>query len=606
MTPDIPSGTQLRSPGENSHLSDTMYSPGLLALVAGLTAAVLVLTVDDQIFDTNFYSLWEATALLAGDHPYRDFFEWGVPLQVVVSAVAQVLVGHRLIGEYLVQWVFIIAGMVISFHLGLYLSRSIVASLATTLLALAFLAVTPPFHYPKLFFYPLAVSLAWWYMDRPGTSRSTVLGVVTALAFLFRHDHGVYMGIAVLVALALVRLAMPASRSLRLLAKEGAAYTAVAVAILAPWLVLVHVNEGFGAYVRSRTDLYREWSPSDSPYRSLVTMNPVRALTPEALPAGAGTATAGEGAPWQLPSGDSSIAWLHQMTLLVPVLLLLAAAVEAGRSWWRAGPVQGSTYRLVLAAVFLLVIDGRVLRQQSYFVVVAPLTAALSARLLTGGTRETKMTQATHPFHRLQWSWSTARGALALGLLLVTGVTSVAYARRAGIFDPFTLARAVPPAFGRLLASPPIDGYVPLNTIRALDPASWHSSDPNDNLRVRMRYVHDCSTPGDRLLVTGSTPYQVGYYAGRPIAGGHLFWHLGWRADAVREAQSLALLQNQSVPFAFSTSDPILEDFKQYPRILDYLLEHYVEPEDADGLLLVDMRRLPTGTFEPTGWPCFR
>src|SRR5688572_20048042 len=116
---------------------------GLLALVGTLTALVLVLTANRQVYDTNFYSLWEATALLAGDHPYRDFFEWGVPLQAYVSAAAQQVVGYRLIGEFFVHWIFIVAGAVISFCLGLRLSRSVVASLVTMSLPLLLLTVTP-------------------------------------------------------------------------------------------------------------------------------------------------------------------------------------------------------------------------------------------------------------------------------------------------------------------------------------------------------------------------------------------------------------------------------------------------------------------------------
>ena len=37
---------------------------GSLAFVAVLSAGVLVLNAETQIFDTNFYSLWEATSLL--------------------------------------------------------------------------------------------------------------------------------------------------------------------------------------------------------------------------------------------------------------------------------------------------------------------------------------------------------------------------------------------------------------------------------------------------------------------------------------------------------------------------------------------------------------
>ena len=52
----------------------------LFTIAAVLTAAVLVLHAGDQIYDSNLLHLFEATALLAGDHPYRDFYEWGAPL----------------------------------------------------------------------------------------------------------------------------------------------------------------------------------------------------------------------------------------------------------------------------------------------------------------------------------------------------------------------------------------------------------------------------------------------------------------------------------------------------------------------------------------------
>ena len=79
-----------------------------LGVIAGLTAVVLALALPWQLFDTNFYSLWEATSLLAGEHPYRDFYEWGVPLQALLSALVQWMVGYRLVGEFLIiHWSFI-------------------------------------------------------------------------------------------------------------------------------------------------------------------------------------------------------------------------------------------------------------------------------------------------------------------------------------------------------------------------------------------------------------------------------------------------------------------------------------------------------------------
>jgi hypothetical protein len=120
------------------------------------------------------------------------------------------------------------------------------------------------------------------------------------------------------------------------------------------------------------------------------------------------------------------------------------------------------------------------------------------------------------------------------------------------------------------------------------------------------RYLHDCTAPGDRVLVTGSTPYHVGYYIERAVAGGQLFWHHGWRTGTDHQRQALDLLQRQSVPFAFSTHDPVLADFREYPQIHEYLTMHYTAIEGSGGRLLVDTRRQPARQYGQLGFPCFR
>src|SRR5262245_26725733 len=119
---------------------------GAHILVGVLALTVLVLRAEALLFDTNFYTLWEATNRPGGDHPYRDFYEWGVPLQAFISAGAQMLVGYRLIGEFAIHWLFIVAGAIIAFDLGLRLSKSKTASLIAMLVPVAILAITPTFH----------------------------------------------------------------------------------------------------------------------------------------------------------------------------------------------------------------------------------------------------------------------------------------------------------------------------------------------------------------------------------------------------------------------------------------------------------------------------
>jgi hypothetical protein len=650
--------TNTQAPSDSRHRR-------LLALVAVLTFVVLVLTAAEQIYDTNFYSLWEATAILSGDHPYRDFFEWGIPLQAMVSAGAQLLVGYRLIGEFLVQWSFITAGAVISFGLALRATRSVAWSLTTAILALVILAVTPIFHYPKLFFYPLGLWIAWWYVDRPGTRRAVVLGLATAVAFLFRHDHGVYLAALAAMTFGLARLVVPASRSVRAALLDSTVYGISVAMLLAPWAIVVQMNEGLPEYVRSRAQLYREWSASNSPYRALRSMNPVRLLTPKPLPPPMPATVSFEwdesiddakraeleqkyglrllqrpngegrwryevanaydvhlldlnevikdtqGFEWErlqrarspLPSYDDAQLWIEQTALLIPLLLLVVMAAEAGRNWYRAEPIPLDTYKVALAAAFLAAINGRLFREPSYVVVVAPVTAALGARLLAGRGGDAHARPTRNP--RLARAWNVTRWTLAFGMLLVTSIAAYAYSRNTDIYHPMAAARAMSGAFSELLASPPIDGDLPPDDLLRYDRAAWDSGQ-GDSHKVLMRYVHDCTRPGDHILVTGSTPYQVGYYVERPIAGGHLFWHHRWRSDPEHEMASLALLQRQSVPFALSTTDPVLEDFKTYPRIRQYLIEHYVELEGSHGFLLIDKRRQPTGTFAAVGFPCFR
>ena len=647
---------------------DDAASPRLLGLVAGLTAVVLILTASTQLVDSNFYTLWEATALLAGDHPYRDFYEWGVPLPAAVSAITQVLVGHRLIGEFLVQWLFIVLGTVMSFHLGIRLSHSVWASLGTTLIALAILTATPTFHSPKLLFYPLAIWLAWRYLDRPSAGRGAALGLATAVAFLFRHDHGVYIGAAAVLACALARCAAPSSRNLRSVARDGAAFAATVAVILTPWLILVHTSEGLEEYVRLRAYLYEEWSARSSPYRWLRSMNPVRALSAEELPPPKAARVSFEwvgtvdparrdqlerqhGLRWRqgpdangrwqydvsnvfdagllelepyvthtddfnwsllrasrswLPAPEHAQTWLFQVSLVLPLLLLAGAGLDLLRRWWRAESVPHDTYRIILAAAFLAIIESRLFRETSYFVVVAPLTAAFSARLLAGPERVGSDLRVPDQRVRLGTLFRLTGRALAFGVLFVTSVAAIAYMRESGILQPLELIGDIHPTFAALLVSPPIDGYAPPDAVPRYDRTTWSEADHNAKMRVLLRYVHDCTRPGDRLLVTGSTPYDVGYYAERSIAGGHLFWHHVWRSDPSHEMQSLTMLQRQSVPFAISTTDPVLDDFKRYPRIRDHLVQHYVALDGAEGLLLVDTRRQPTGTFGALGFPCFR
>ena len=548
----------------------------LYAVVGVLTLAVLLYSVVEQLFDTNFYFVWQGTALLAGDHPYRDFYEMGSPLTTVTSAAMQWAVGYRLIGEFLIHWTFIVAGVVISFHLARRLSHSLWASLTTTLIAIAIIAATPTYHFPKLFFYPVAVWVLWWYMESPSVRRAAAVGLVTEFAFLFRHDHGIYIGMSAVLAFVLVRFINPGSRGWRSSAREGMAFTVAAVLPLLPWAILVQRNEGLIDYVRARAAWGATQEPGGFAYLALRDFNPASIL-----------AVGG------FPSREAAQHWLLQLTLLLPLFVLVKVVVDIVAHRGDEQPISQATARSIITAAIAMIVAIRLSREDSYFVVALTLSTVLGARLLAGaGPSTTRL-------------WRIVQPILAVGTLVVTGVAVAGYVAAWDLLKS-SEARELVPTFRQLLTTPPIDALQPADQARGVHPAEWLAIDADARLNLAMRYLHDCTRDGDHIFVTGSTPYQVGYYTERPIAGGHLEWHQGWLSDPRHEKQSLLLLRMQSVPFAFSTHDPVLDDLRAYPDIRRYFQENYVPLDGSGGLLLVDRRRQPTGQFGAVGFPCFR
>jgi hypothetical protein len=249
---------------------------------AGLASAVVVvLSLRHQFFDSNFFAVAGTPAILAGEHPYRDFFDpYGV-LDAYTAAAMQWLVGYRVVGEFGRQTAFIVAGFVIATHLALTLSRSVAATALAMSVALIVLAVTPLYHHSKLFFFPLVIWVGWRYLDRPSPRRAVPVGLVAALAFLFRHDYGLYMALASVLAYGLARIADPASRRARSLITDALAFTAGLAVVLGPWAVVVHRTEGFANFARDRASLY---VPSNWTLASAVFRNPLSDLRPPLLP----------------------------------------------------------------------------------------------------------------------------------------------------------------------------------------------------------------------------------------------------------------------------------------------------------------------------------
>jgi hypothetical protein len=277
---------------------------------------------------------------------------------------------------------------------------------------------------------------------------------------------------------------------------------------------------------------------------------------------------------------DHAIARTDAVQLLVQAALLVPAGLMLGgvTQWWHAGDSRQARIRAVQrfhAGLFLLLTDVALFREDTYVVTTAPLSAALGAALLAHLDWTSTRRSITFAAQLLRMvAVVVAAAATSAALISVGGVTGLVEQIRD--FSEQAASR-----IEDLSAAPPVaQGYE--------------------------EYLRACTRPGDHLLVTGSTPFHVNYYTTRPLAGGHLYWHSRYRSSPEQQRQSLALLERQPVPFAVSSSDPVMGDFtRTYPQIAEYLERHYREVPGTDGKILVDSRRTPSGTFGPERWPCF-
>ena len=468
---------------------DTFRRRLTLFIVGATTALALPMGVEARPDEISFIHLYESISILAGDHPYRDFFEWGAPLPAYLSAGVQWLVGYRLIGELLLQWTLTVAGVVVAFHLGLRHLKSSSRVLAVLPLTL-FVASRSGYHFSKLFCIPLGIWFAWRYLDHPTLRRSAALGVMTAVAFFFRHDYGLWAGLSSILAIAALRIIKPESRTVWSVARDCAACAFTAAIAVLPWAVAVGTNEGLTSYVAARGErfTYSRDSGYRNPYAALLDIHPARQLRPAVLPGPESRVVSIEwesdvddsrrraletryelhpltpdesgslryrvanaydvrllglrdeirndkGFSWQLlddvqrrlPSAEGADMWLAQMTMLVPFALIISGLLDMYCGWFDES-IRTLSAQRVLAGVVLACVCWALIRDWSYFTTVAPVTAALSAQFL-----ERRREIASHPSPSLANAIVRAwRGlTVILTVVLVALTTYAAFVRSA-------------------------------------------------------------------------------------------------------------------------------------------------------------------------------
>ena len=209
-----------------------------VALVAGLHKAVLTAApVND-----DYQHLAYARQILSGDLPLRDFWDISTTLQYGLSAVSQLLFGHRLLSEALLVGTCTAVAVYLVFRILQQVSGSLLIAVICSVLFVV--AVPRVYGYPKWIVYAVAAWLWWNYVWWPSSRKAIAAGLSVAIAFYWRHDHGV-------LAACGVALGMAAAHGFTVTTlRRTAAAGLVALIAVVPYLVFAAVSLGPVSHAR--------------------------------------------------------------------------------------------------------------------------------------------------------------------------------------------------------------------------------------------------------------------------------------------------------------------------------------------------------------------
>lgn len=517
---------------------------GLLVLVAALRFLSLTGFPDD-----HYVHLAGAQQMLRGEWPSRDFVDLGAPLTYAISATAFWLFGERQVTEAALMAVSFGLAAVVTLRAGVRLTGSLVAGLAAALIEV--LIFPRSYSYPKMLLYASAAAAPLWYSARPSRGRLVGLAALTAFAALVRHDHGLYIGIAAVVAVALSPLPSDRGRG----AQSVAMLAGVVCVFMLPYLIYVQSVDGLAAHLQRGA----AFAALEMPRQRLT-------LT-------------GLSAPY---------AWLLAAVWAAPLAALVVLPIALARRREGAWPV---VQRVAPIVVLALVADAGMIRDR--LDVRLPDAIVAPALLMVW--------LAARTWHIPGRALRLAAQGLAVSAVIVTMGCAVVMGNipeqlnRAGVFAGLD---RIPEHYA--------------NLVRDMD-RPWAGrltpSATAGEMRPFFDYVERCVPSDQRLLVAAFLP-EVATLAHRPFAGGQLWFMPGAMTSDADHALVMRRLARQRVPVAVFRR-PAYDDLAhEFPELDSYITDHFTEvaryPLGGDDVvvLMMDMAQAK-GTDEKTGWPCF-
>ena len=517
-------------------------------------------------FDNDhFIYLIRTDMLLGGGQPLRDFVDaelrgaWPA-LSYAVSAWAQKVGGYTLLPEaYLTVGALAVANAIV-FLLALDVSkRWSVALLAATVT----IATTPKlYNYPKVLMLALGVWALRAALLAPSVWRLGAAALVTACATLFRHDLGVYLGAATVAAL----VARDAGRW-STAARSVGTYTGLTAACLLPSALWIQIYEGIPSYLRN----------------ALASVAVETARTELRLP------QFNLAAPF---AGDG----LALMTYYAFWAVLFAAAATliariAASSGSRLTPNERATAIGLLAmAVLGNMFFLRANLAERFADAVVPVVL-LGAWTVGAASAWTSMT--------------VRRSVTLVPVVLLLYVFGAAYmfSDVARDLDTSGLSDSLEKTTRRY--------HAVHDELSRLPPVAWSDRDAVGTLRVA-RYVAECTSPSDHVLVVGPI-HEILVFARRRFAAGQAMFKLSLYTSEGDQRRALERLKDQSVPVVVADAREFEEGFESdYPLLAQHLAEQYGEAktividDEPRFRVLVESNRHPRRMDPHLGLPCFR
>ena len=591
--------------------------------------------------------------MLTGALPVRDYVERGLPLMSAASAAAQLALGAGLHSELLLIAAAYGLAAAWTFRATAEVARSALVGLAVT--AMTVLVYPVSYSYPKLVPYAAAFVAAAWYGRAPGAGPLAALAVCVAVAFLFRHDHGLFLAAGVAVMLASMRgVTRSALASI-------ATFAVLALAIVSPYLVWVQAHEGIPTYLADGIEFSRREADRtmrvDRPAFGLDRTQPVF-LARDDGPIVNVRWRAGLGGPeivareqahrmarldpvgdltWQYRLQrwsssalerlvrDPAVADTHgidrsrfRLTEADPGMLggLLAGMPRPGPGLRLDANALAGLYYLAWLLPFVLVVVlagawGRLappLRGLAVMAVVVQV--AMNASMLRDPlglrVRDVVVPMAV----LLAAAWTLPR--LAAGRMLRwTSRAAVA----AAILAAVGAAAGLGQAGERLDEARLLDGRRGIGErvaeLRAeFAPPHGRTGVVSDAYQRVAAYLGACTPAESRILALTFAP-ELFFYAGRGFAGGLVTLTPGNYATDRHAALMLGRLEREDVPLVVLDSETEQEVRAGYPRLARHLAERYraAGAFPVSGakqfIVLASAGRRPVRTFGPEALPCF-